>query len=493
MSYRSAALSGMAWSLTSQGVRMILQLASTVILARLLSPEDFGIFAMILPVAALAGLLQDFGLNQAIIHKENLTADQINAMFWINLAITAFLAVCLIVFSPLVAAFYGESRVAPLVSAWSIMLIMGGLSFGQYAQLARAFRFRALALIDVACALVAFSTSVGISYLWPSYWALWFGGFASLFTWTVLTFSTRIWRPGWWTRGVKLDGMFTFGMNLMFVSLADFASRNVDNILIGRNFGGHVLGLYDRAYKLLLYPLENLGAPLSRVMIPVLSRMQNDPDAFRRAFLQMSGVLGLVYIPGMAVAIGCSHDVVRIFLGEKWLSIVPIFYWLGFVGLLQPFISSCSWLLISQGRSKELMYVSVSSSLVIVTAFFIGIYWGAIGVAIAYAAAEAFYRMPLLCYRIGRQGSVRTSDIVATLGPLLVVAALAMFSISALTKLGVTGWLLIFLSLAAAYAEAVLVLSLTPRGRSLLATCLKLAGDAWAKFRPGRLDRGSAQ
>ncbi|MDB5593450.1 MAG: capsular polysaccharide biosynthesis protein [Hyphomicrobiales bacterium] len=485
MNFRSAAMTGIAWSVSSQAVRMILQVVTTVVLARLLTPEDFGVYAMAIPVIALATLFQDLGLQQALIQREKITTAQINKVFWINFAVTLAIALLLVLISPLVSRFYGEERLTVLTSAWGIIMILGSLGFGQYALLGRAFRFRALAIIDMACAIAAFVTVTVLAYFWPSYWALWASGVASVACWIVLSMVVSGWRPGLPQRGVDLDGIFGFGMNVTIHNVANYASRNLDNILIGRNFGALVLGHYDRAYKLLLYPLENIAGPISRVMVPILSRMNGDPAQFRRAFLQASGIQSLICIPGMAVAIGCADELIRILLGEKWMAVAPIFYWLGFAGLIQPLIDSTGWLFFAQGRSKALMSMSVATSIVTVAAFFIGLRWGAVGVACAYAIVEYVYRVPLLFFLAGRRGSVTALDLILGVLPLLAAAGLTLLTIHFLREAqSLQGMRLIFAALPIAYGEALAVLALLPTGRRLLVSTFRLATDGMKMLRP---------
>jgi PST family polysaccharide transporter len=141
------------------------------------------------------------------VQKQDITHDQINAIFWINLAISLGLALVLALVSPLVSAFYEEPRLTPLVAGWGLMLIVGALSFGQYAILSRAFRFKTLALIEMCCALSSSIGSIVIAYVWATYWALWLSGFISVATWGVLTYATRSWSPTAPKRNVNLDGM----------------------------------------------------------------------------------------------------------------------------------------------------------------------------------------------------------------------------------------------------------------------------------------------
>lgn len=483
MSYRMAALNGVAWSLGSQALRMGFQVATTIVLARLLTPHDFGVYAMALPVIALAGLLQDFGMQQAILQKRDITNDQINALFWINFSLTVAVALALAAASPFIARFYSEPLLTPMLAGWSGILVFGALSFGHHALLTRKLLFKTVAMIDMVCATVSFVTVLIVSWFWPSPWAMWFAGLSSVICWVSLAYATKIWFPSRPKRGVKLDGMFAFGANIMLHSLANFVSRNADNIIIGRAFGSAVLGYYDRAYKLLLYPVENLGNPIARVMVPVLSKLQDDNAGFRRAFLQVLGLMNLVAMPGMAVAIGCSVEVVQILLGDKWLPVAEMFWWLGFAGLVQPLINASGWMLIAQGRSEKLMWISVTSSIVTVIGFVVGMKWGAVGVAAAYAMVECFFRAPITCYLGGRKGAVRGFELVVNTAPLFVSAVLSLFTIDLVRSAGIGGWALIAISLLLAYLEALAILSLFPSGRAVIRASIHLALGALQRLR----------
>ncbi|MDB5648603.1 MAG: capsular polysaccharide biosynthesis protein, partial [Hyphomicrobiales bacterium] len=401
--------------------------------------------------------------------------------------VTALIALVMVAISPLVAHFYGDSRLIALTSAWGVIMLLGSMGFGQYALLGRAFRFQALAVIDMLCSVAAFVTVTFIAWYWPSYWALWASGVASVTCWGIASMVASGWRPGLPKRGVDLEGMFGFGMNITVHNFANYASRNLDNILIGHNFGALILGYYDRAYKLLLYPLENIGGPISRVMVPILSRMHGDDDKFRRAYLQASGLQSLLCIPGMAVAIGCSGELIRILLGETWMPVAPIFFWLGLAGLIQPLIDSTSWLFIAQGRSRELMGTSVATSTVTVIAFVIGLRWGAVGVACAYAIVEYVYRIPLLVILAGRKGAVTRADLMLGLLPLLTAAGLTLLTLDQLRELTTfKGWQLILVALPIAYAQALLMLAILPTGRQQIASIYRLATDSLKILTPAR-------
>ena len=476
MNFRAIALGGLSWTLSSQFWRMALQIFTTIILARLLTPDDFGVYAMALPVIALANLLQDIGLNQSMISKPDLSIAQANRLFWINLRLSLGLAVALSAAAPWIGDFYHEPRLVPVLCGWALVLSLGALGFGQYAMLARQFRFRLLAIIDMICAGLSFVTVLGVASVWPTYWALWFSGLVSVLVWVVLSWTFSGWRPSARNCNGEIGGLFSFGLNIGVHNVANFFVRNFDNVLIGRVLGSATLGLYDRAYKLLLYPIENLGNPIGRVMIPILSRMQGDSYSYRRAYLQASGCLSLMIMPGMMVAILCAPDVVRILLGERWSAVAAIFSWLGVAGLVHPVLVSTEWLFLSQGRGKDLMRASVFSAVVMSAGFVIGVSWGAVGVAAAYAIAEITVRVPLQVFLAGR-GFVRHRDIFMEYAPQVLACCVSFGMIAGLKAFGVHGWLLIVSSLLLAYANAFACMSLFDTGRVVLASGWRVLTD----------------
>lgn len=222
--------------------------------------------------------------------------------------------------------------------------------------------------------------------------------------------------------------MVAFGADLTGFNFANFFARNLDNILIGRYWGGVQLGLYERAYKLLLFPLTQITNPLSRVMVPALSRMATEPERYRRAYLRVMRLVLFATLPGVAVSIAMADTLIPFLLGAQWSESAPIFAALGFAGLVQPLNNPAGWLFVSQGRSREFLYWGVATAAFAVSAFAIGIAWGALGVAIAYAISE-YIKTPILWWYLGRKGPIRMLDIIRHAWPYVFGAHLALFCV----------------------------------------------------------------
>lgn len=408
----------------AQGVRLACQFASVIVLSRLLSPEDFGIVAMAAPVMAFVGLFQDLGLMQATVQKKGITHAEVNVLFWINLAVSALLAGLLVLAAPWVARFYGEPAVAILVAAMSVQLLVSGVGGQHHALLNRRMEFGRIAILDSLVAVLGLATSIVWAFFDPSFWALYAGGIASALAGTLGGWILSRWRPERprWTAGA--GSLVNFGAGITGFKFANFFARNLDAVLIGRYRGNEELGLYDRAYKLLLFPLQQVTNPLSRVMVPALSRMTDEPHRYRHAYLRVAPLLLLVTLPGVAFAIALADVLIPFALGQQWAGSALIFQALGFAGLLQSLNNPSGWLFISQGRSAEFMRWGIVTALTSVAAFVIGLPYGAYGVALAYAVSE-YLRTPLLWLYVGRRGPVGAGDMARAAFPFVVGAHLA--------------------------------------------------------------------
>lgn len=229
--------------------------------------------------------------------------------------------------------------------------------------------------------------------------------------------------------------MIGFGSGVSGFNLANYLSRNADKLLIGKFFGDNALGLYDRAYRLLLFPLSQIHAPIGRVMIPMLSRSLSDPHRYKRAYMECVSILLLATQPAILFATIYSEDVFRILLGDRWLDSALIFAWLGIAGLQQVMTSTIGWLYISQGRGGGFFQIGVFGAVTTVTAFVAGLPWGPVGVAAAYSISDYLVRLPVIWAAAGRAGPVTTRDLYSMAMPHALSTALAAVALLSLKPL----------------------------------------------------------
>ena len=281
------------------------------------APTDFGVFGTVIPIMAFVQIFQDLGFSQAVISSPTLTYGQLNWMFWINLAVSVVLAIVLAGFAPILASIYYDQRVFDFTLALAGTIPLSGLMTQHFALLTRQMRFTWLAVLDVVAIIAGFLASVVVALIWPSYWAL----FASLLmTMLVLLAGSWFaagWRPGRPASWGKVRPMLHFGGGVIGYNLSIYVARNLDKVLIGWRAGPLQLGFYDRAYKLLLPPLQHLNSPIARVMVPVLSRLSNDPTRYRRVYVRTTQQILLVAFPGVLFMIATAPTLVPTLLGSN--------------------------------------------------------------------------------------------------------------------------------------------------------------------------------
>lgn len=413
---------------SAQAVKLGLQFVSVIMLSRLLAPEDFGLVAMAAPVLAFMGMFQSLGLTQATVQRPTITHEEVNFLFWINVLASMAVAAAVVTIAPFAAQFYKEPRVAPLIAAMALPVLLMGSGAQHSALMTRRMQFGRLAMIEVVSGVATLATAILWASMAPSYWALWGGSVVGALVTIVMTWSSSPWRPS--RPGHAGDGwsMVGFGANLTGFNFANFFARNLDNVLIGRVWGNQELGLYERAYKLLLFPLSQITNPLSRVMVPTLSRMTDEPHRYRHAYLRVIRLVLFATLPGVAMSIGLADRLIPFLLGAQWAQSGAIFAWLGFAGLVQPLNNPAGWLFVSQGRTREFLYWGLITAAFAIAAFSVGIAWGATGVALAYAISE-YIKTPFLWWYVGRRGPIRVPDILRATWPFVLGAHLVVLAL----------------------------------------------------------------
>lgn len=488
---RDRATSGALMIGVSQAVKFAVQTLSVITLSRLLQPQDFGLVAMIGPLLVFLGMFQDLGLTQAAVQRKVLTHNQASWLFWVNFGVGCALTVLLCATAPLIGAFYNDPRITTLVLAYSVFMAIGGATAQHMALLNRQMRFKALAIIEAAAFAVGFVVALIIAWISRTYWAMFFSTVTtSLLTLAAVWLKTG-WIPSWPKREPGIRDLLTFGAGVTGFNFANFISRNLDSILIGKAWGSIQLGLYDRAYKLLLFPLQQINFPLARVMLPALSRFVDQDLRYRSAFVRTARMIVLVTQPGVLVMTLTADWMVPTLLGWQWAPAAPIFTWLGLAGLVQPYNSATGWLFVSQGRTTQFARWGFFSAAICAVAFVIGLPDGPIGVARAYAIATLALAVPMWWYA-GRSGPVGFTHIwrtAAVFVPSLIVTGAALYLFHDWAPLGRYAGLAV--SVVLAYSLYVAVLALLPTGREILGEAIQLATQPapLRRFRPKALSQ----
>lgn len=473
---KKASVNGVLVSSSSQIVKFALQFGYQVAISRLLSPGDFGLVAMVAPIVAFVAILSDLGLSQATIQRREVDQEILSFIFWCNCLAGLFIGVACFALAPVAAAFYHEPNVVAIMGLSGAFLWLNALGAQHQALLNRNLRFLDLAKIDVLAFLAGAVCGVAGAVHGLGYWSLMLTQGVTTLVSVALSWRAARWIPGpprWVGTG---RSALKFGLNLTGFNFFNFFARNLDNVLIGRYLGQEQLGLYDRAYKLLLLPLTQVSAPFARVVLPLLAKLADDPAAYRQAYLRVLEFIVLVTFPAIVFG-GCHSSVLVVtLLGAQWGGVAPIFSVLAVGAVLSQITHTTGWLFISQDRTREMRNYGIVSSIAFITSFVVGLPWGAIGVATCYVGV-GLVQGPLLWWATTRIGPVSLRALVRSMLPHLVAAATLAGLHLALSRLvAVDIWLagaLFVLS----YPVYLAVVALFPDGRSCLAFLTGRARD----------------
>lgn len=407
---------GGAVTFASQGFKFAASMGATVVLARLLRPADYGLVGMAVVVTGFVSMFKDLGLSAATVQREEITRAQVSTLFWVNVALSVGIGFLTAAIAPLVSWFYGEPRLTAITLAYSAGFLLGGLTVQHEALLRRQMRFGALAAAEVAALLSSIAATVLLAWYGAGYWALVGGHLALSLVYMVAVWAACGWMPGPPVRGSGVRSMLAFGGNLTGFGVVNYFGSNLDNLLVGRFWGVQQLGLYAKAYQLLLLPIDQINTPVAGVSIPALSRLTDAPERYRAAYLRILEKLTIITMPLAAFMIVTSDWLVRVVLGPQWDATARIFAILGFAAFIWPVLNSTGWLFISQDRTREMFrwgFVDVTMKVLSVVA---GLPWGATGVAVG-IVVRIFVQAPILFWYVGRRGPVRAADFYRAIAP----------------------------------------------------------------------------
>ena len=419
-----AAVRGGAVAIAGQGVRTGVRLVGTVVLARLLTPADFGLVAMVGVVTGFVGMFTDVGLSAATVQRPRVTHEQVSTLFWLNVGLGCVLAALTAACSPLVAWFYGEPRLAAMTAVSAGGFVLAGFTVQHGAILRRRMRFHTVTAIGMASGVAGTAAGMTLAFTGWGVWSLVVMGLVGSAVGLVLTWAAAAWLPGRPVRRSGVRGMLKFGGTLAGFDFVNYFSRRGDDFLIGWWHGAGPLGLYTRAYSLLLLPVQQINGPASSVVVSTLSRLQHDPAEYRAFFrtaLSLTAAAGGLLI---AIAFVAADEVVSVLLGPGWGEAVPVFRLLAPAALMATTNAATGWVCVSLGRGGRQLRWGVFASGALVAAIAAGVPWGITGVAVAVSASRVLLRVPCLWYCF-RETPVRLRDFWSPAGGPMVACIIA--------------------------------------------------------------------
>jgi O-antigen/teichoic acid export membrane protein len=380
---------GLLWTLMSRFGAQGLQLVFGIALARILGPREFGLVGMLLVFSGFAQLLSDTGLGTALIYKEDLDEDDKSTVFWIQIVASAALSAAFFLLSGFMATFFKAPELATIAKVVSPVFLLQALGQVQSSLLRRAFQFRLLSMATFVSTVLSGAVAITFAVLGLGVWALVSQMLALPAVMSAICWWGCEWKPKAVFSKRSARHLGSYGAYLLGHNCINYWLRNGDNLIIGRFLGTIDLGLYTRAYSLMLLPISNVSTVFGQVMFPALARAQGDPAQFARLYLRALRLIAFMTFPVMAGVALLSRQIVLILFGSKWGAMIPILQILSIVGLVQSIIFPVGWVYTALGKTKEQFFLSVFLIFAFILAMAIGIRGGVLGVTIWYAVWAA--------------------------------------------------------------------------------------------------------
>lgn len=376
----------------------IVRFVGAMVLARLLTPEQFGLIGMILAITSCIDMVKDFGLGTATVQQREITQEQVSTLFWINTGAGILTMILLAGLSPLLSSFYGDTRLLWASIVLSSAFLFSGLSVQHEALLRRHMRLTHLGIILVLSTALSFGIAGFLAWQGFEYWSLVWKEVSRAAFFAIGTWLAYRWLPGLPNTRCGIGGLLQTGKHLTAFNIVTFFSSNLGSVLLGKLWGPTPVGLYTQASQLLSLPSGFLNWPLSHVMTPALSALRSEPERYRRYYENAVSLLLFVYMPLVAYLALYSESIVTLVLGEKWIASAPVLRILAIGVFGESLISVCGAVMITCGRTRDYFRRGVVGAVLLCAAYVIGVQWGLTGLAMAYATCTYLTLLPFLWF-----------------------------------------------------------------------------------------------
>lgn len=420
---RASLHSGMIF-IAARGANIFVQLASTILLARILSPHDFGLVAMVLALVGFAPMLIDLGTSEASAQKTHITEAEVSTLFWLNVAISLGLTLLLIWSSDAIARFFGEPSLTGIALALSITFVLTAMSTQHSALMRRAMQFQRIAMIDISANLVGSIVSVALALAGWGYWSLVVKPIVTAGWTAVAVWISCRWMPGRPRISPDAKELLGFGLGVTGFTMTDYLVKSADRLAIGYFQGPGPLGYFQNAFTIYSNVLSILTEPLHNIAASSLSKLRSDVDALKRAWATALSTLSFFAAPAFAILAVIGQDFVVLLLGQKWAPAGPLLCIFAVRGIAHSIERTMGWLHVAAGRADRWMRWGVYSAFVQLMALLVGLPFGVNGVAAAYALVTFGLCVPALVHS-GSPIGIRTRDVLQAVGPQMIAGLVA--------------------------------------------------------------------
>ncbi len=421
--YHKETRSGIKWNIANKFTHQVGNLLFTIFLARLLSPNDFGLIAMLTVLFGFLRTILNLGLNAALIQKDELDSSIVSTVFWTQTGLGLLLSLGIVFSASGIATFYGAVELSRITYFLAIAFFLESLGIAQLALLSRKLAFRKIFYLRFVPMLLAGVIAVYLASTGYSYWSLVaqqliYHGLLSFLLWT-----WSGWKPSWQFSSIALRQLFTFSGPVFLNALANYWVRNIDKVLIGKSFGGTQLGFYEKGYGIMLQPLRNVTGAVSEVLFPTLSKLQHDNAVARPLFLFWIRIIAFFTFPAMLILSISAKPFVLLILGDQWEGSIPVLQVLALVGMIQSISGLYGSVYLAKGATSLQLKLGLVLKMQTIVWIIVGLQWGIVGVAKAYLLAVLVNQVPHI-YFSGQLLGISILEFIGNLAPILLCSTL---------------------------------------------------------------------
>lgn len=434
-SLKARSIKGVAWNAAGNVVQQLTLLVTMVVLARILSPQEFGIYALLMVFVSFSQILAQMGTASAVIYFDDLSDRFLSTVFYFTVGTSLAVYLLLAAGAGFLADFMEEPALRGLIQLIGLVLVINSLGMIQRALLEKKMDFRKVILVEKSSLLV--SSGIGITAAILGFGAKSFVMMAlsqAILQLIGFTIFGR-WRPRWMFGVRELRRMLSYSLNLVGFTIINYFARQSDNFLVGKFIGSGALGIYSVAYRIMLYPLENVSRVLIRVLFPAFSEVKHDNARFKRGYVQAISFIALVTFPLMLGLLAVAPLFVDVVFGEGWEELAPLLMILSLVGLQQSIVTTVGSIYLAKGTTGTMFWIGGINAVVTVLFFLGGVWFGIRGMAIAYLIANLLMLYPNLHYA-WRQIELGVAEGLGELMPFLVTAIIMGVGVVVADRLG---------------------------------------------------------
>lgn len=416
--------SALFWSLCDSGGEQIIRFILSIILARLLLPEHFGLIGMAYVVTELARVFVLSGFGLALINNQGATKTDECSVFYFNIFIGLTGTVLIFACSPFIGNFFKSPELVPILKVLSFNVVLGSFGTIQNVMMTKRIAFKAQTLVSFPTTLLAGGVGIAMAYAGYGVWSLVVQAFLKTISYTVLLWFVHSWRPELLFSLSSLKKMFGFGSKMLLGSLAQMFFRNIYTILIGKVFSPSQLGFYTRGSQTQQLPLDTIWTIVGRVAFPVFSSIKNDSLKLKRALEKASGNLSFLVFPSLIICAIAAPGLFKLLFGEKWLPSVPIFQILCISSLFYPLENLLNNVILSKGKASLNLKLQIFKYATILCSIFFLVPFGLNGMLLAYGVLS-YLSFLLSSFFTEREIGYRMKDLLADQFPYLICSCFA--------------------------------------------------------------------